>query len=80
MKDLRRSASIHRALSSDPTIKLGSLVAPTGERTQSKGETLDLLLATHFPNSVCLERGATPAAACQTKCLDWWVPVRIVTY
>ena len=47
--DLPRSARLHRALSRDPKIKLGSLVAPTGRRTQSKGETLELLLITHFP-------------------------------
>jgi hypothetical protein len=35
MKDLPRSARLHRALSRGPQTKLGSLVAPTGERTQS---------------------------------------------
>jgi hypothetical protein len=53
--------------------------APSGERTQSEGETLDLLLATHFPNSV-MERGAAPATACCVKCLGWQVAARIVTY
>ena len=57
MKDLPRSARIHRAVPRDPKIKLVSLVAPIGERTQSKGQTFDLLLATHFPNSVCVESG-----------------------
>jgi hypothetical protein len=33
--DLLRSAKLHRALPMDPKIKLGSLVAPTGRRTQS---------------------------------------------
>jgi len=66
VKDLHRSARIHMVLSRDPKIKLGSLVAPTAERTQFEGETLDLLLATHFPNSVCLEREVTTAAACRT--------------
>jgi hypothetical protein len=42
--DLPKSASLHKALSTDPTIKLGSLVAPAGRRTQSEGETLELLL------------------------------------
>jgi hypothetical protein len=31
-------------VSRDPKTRLGTLVAPTGERTQSEGETLDLLL------------------------------------
>ena len=48
---------LHRALSRDPKTKLGSLVAPTRECTQSKGETLDLLLATHFPDSDAVEGG-----------------------
>jgi len=52
IKDLPRSARLHRALSRDPKIKLGSLVTPSGSRMQSEGETLELLLTTHFPNSV----------------------------
>ena len=48
ISDLPRTARLHR----DPKIRLGSLVAPSGERMQSEGETLDLLLATHFPNSL----------------------------
>ena len=51
INDLPRSARLHRALSRDPKIKLGSLVAPLGRHTQSEGETLELLLTTHFPNS-----------------------------
>jgi hypothetical protein len=61
-------------------IRLVSLVAPSGGHTQSEGETLDLLLATHFPNSVVIEREAVPAAAHHTKCLEWRVATRIVTY
>jgi hypothetical protein len=80
VKDVPRSARIHRALSRDLKIKLGSLVAPSGWRTQSKGETLDLLLTTHFPGSVCAEGGVIPIPACYTNCLDWQVAVRIVTY
>ena len=48
---LPRLARLHRALSKDPKVRLGSLVVPTRQRTQSEGETLDLLLDTHFPNS-----------------------------
>jgi len=80
VKDLPRSATIHRALSRDPKIKLGSLVAPTRERMQSEGETLDLLLATHFPNSVGMERGTLSPAVGHTKRSDWRVAVKIVTY
>jgi len=36
--DLPRSARLHGALSRDPTIKLGSLVAPSGRRKQSVGK------------------------------------------
>ena len=55
-------------------------MATTGERTKSEGETLDLLLATHFPNSTVMEGGTIPAAACHTKHMDWRLAVRIVTY
>ena len=80
MNDLPRSARIHRALSRDPKINLGSLVAPSGLCTQSEGETLDLLFATHFPGSTCAEGEVLPAPACRTNCLDWQVAARIVTY
>ena len=80
LSELPRSARLHRALSRDPKIRLGSLVAPSGGHTQSEGETLDLLLVTHFPNSVVMERGVVPATACRAKRLDWQVAVRIVTY
>ena len=39
INDLPKAARVHRALSRDPKIKLGSLVAPSGRRTQSEGET-----------------------------------------
>jgi hypothetical protein len=80
MKELPRAARLQRALARGPKIKLGSLVAPTGERTQSEGETLDLLLATHFPDSVRLIGEATPAAVCRTERSDWRVAARIVTH
>ena len=51
VNDLPRLARLHRALSKDPKVRLGSLVAPTGECTQSEGETLDHILATLFPKS-----------------------------
>jgi len=44
--DVPRPSRLHRALSRDPKIKLGFLVAPTGRRKQSEGETLELLLTT----------------------------------
>jgi len=46
--DLPRSARLHRTLSRDPKIKLGSLVGLTGRRTRSEEETLELMLTTHF--------------------------------
>ena len=72
INDLPRSARLHRALSRDPKTRLGSLVAPTGERTQSEEETLDLLLATHFPDSTVAEGGVVPAAACRATCVPGW--------
>jgi hypothetical protein len=70
MNDLPRSARLHRALSRDPKMRLGSLMAPSGERTQSEGETLDLLLAAYFPNSVVVEREVAPGAACHARRLN----------
>jgi len=80
INDLPRAARLHRALSRDPKIRLGSLATPSGGRTQSDGETLDLLLATHFPNSIGLESGAVRAAACRAKRLEWRMAARIITY
>ena len=55
------SARLHRVLSRDPKIKLGSLVAPLGRCTQSEGETLELLLTTNFPNLEITEEKMAPA-------------------
>jgi len=74
------SARLHRALSKDPKIKVGSLVAPSGKHMQSKGNTLELLLATHFPNSVVTENMAASAAAHHIKQCDWWVALEVVIY
>ena len=70
----------HRALSRDPKIKLGTSVASSGRHTQSKGETLALLLVTHFPNSVVTVEVAAPATVCCAKRFDWEVAARVVTY
>lgn len=64
------SARLHRALPRDPKIKVGSLVAPSGKHTQSEGNTLELLLATHFPNSEVTQDMAAPAAAHRTQQCD----------
>ena len=53
--DLPIYVMLHKALSGDPKIKQGSLVAPSVSHTQSEGETLELLLVTHFPNLVVIE-------------------------
>jgi hypothetical protein len=55
---LPRVARLHRALSKGPKVRLGSLVAPSGKRTQSEEETLDLILNTHFPGSGVVGEGA----------------------
>jgi hypothetical protein len=47
---------------------------------QSEGETLDLLLATHFPDSDVVEGDGVPAAVCRDTHVDWWVAARIITY
>jgi hypothetical protein len=78
--DLPRSAKLYRALSRDPKIKLGSLVTPTGRRTQSERETLELLHTTHFPNSGVTQEVAAPAATLLTRRPDWGLAMRVVTY
>jgi hypothetical protein len=69
--DLPRSAKLHRTLSRDPKIKLGSLVDPMGKRTQSERETLELLHTTHFPNSGVTQEVAAPAATLLTRRPNW---------
>jgi hypothetical protein len=71
---------LHRALSKDPIIKLGSLVAPSGEKTQSERETLELLLTTHFPDLGVTQESAVPAAALLARCPNWRLATRVVTY
>jgi hypothetical protein len=80
INDLPTSVRLHRALSREPKTKLGSLVTPSGLQTQSEGETIELLLATHFPDSVFIEEMAAPAAACRAKQCDWRVAAEVVTY
>ena len=70
VNDLHMSVRLHRAISSEPNIKLGSLVAPSWRRMQSEGQTWELLLVTHFPNSVVTEEVAAPAAA---RCDMFWL-------
>ena len=55
-------------------------MAPTGERTQTEGETLDLLLGTHFPTSNVVASGLLPATACRTSQVNWQMAARIFTY
>ena len=79
-EDLPRSPRLHRALPRDPKIKLGSLVAPTGRQTQSKEETLELLLTTHFPNSGVTQELAAPVAALLARRPNWRLATRVVTF
>jgi hypothetical protein len=70
VNELPRAARIHRALSRGSKIKLGSLEAPSGLRTQPEEETLDLLLATRFPGSICVEGGVVFTTAGCTNHVD----------
>jgi hypothetical protein len=51
INEIPRAARLHRARSKDPKVRLGTLVTPTGGRTQSQGEPLDLLMRAVFPGS-----------------------------
>jgi hypothetical protein len=55
-------------------------VAPSEEKTQSEGETLELLLTTHFPDSGVTQESAVPAAALLARCPNWRLATRVVTY
>jgi hypothetical protein len=79
INDLSRSARIQRALSRDPKIKLAFLVAPLGRRTQSEGETLELLLTTHFPNSGITREPAASVTVLPARHPDWRLATRVVT-
>jgi hypothetical protein len=79
INELPRAARLHRALSKDPKVRLGFLVTPTGQSTQSEGETLDLLLRTHFPGSGAAGVEAT-ANYCRATRWDWREAARVVTY
>jgi hypothetical protein len=63
VNDLPKAARLHSALSKDPVVRLRFPVPSSVSLTRSEGETLDLLLATHFPNSSVMERGEASAAA-----------------
>jgi hypothetical protein len=67
---------LHRVLSRDPQIKLGSLVAPSDGRTQSEGENVLLLLTTYFPSSEVTQEMAAPAAAFRAGRSDWRLAAR----
>ena len=64
---------VSKALSRDPKIKLGSLVAPSERRTQSDGETLQLLLVNHLPNSVVTEVAALALSAAPNAWTGGWL-------
>jgi hypothetical protein len=66
INELPRAARMHRALSKDPKVRLGSLVARSGERTQSEEEILDHLLNLHFPGSRAVGEGAVGNFGCTT--------------
>jgi hypothetical protein len=80
INNLPMSARLHKVLSNDPKTELGLLVAPSGMYTQSKGEALEPLLATHFPCSVVTEGKVASAAAHHARHCNWWVAAKFVTY
>jgi hypothetical protein len=79
VSELPKAARLHRALSKDPKVRLGSLVVPSGQHTQTEGETLDLLLHTHFPGSGAVKEEVLPTFS-RTMRLDWQVAKRVITY
>ena len=55
-------------------------MAPLGRRTQPGGETLELLLTMHFPNSGVTQGLAAPAAALLARCPNWRLAMKVVAY
>ena len=55
-------------------------MAPSGRHMQSEGETLELLLTTHFPNSGVTQESVVPAAALLDRCPNCRLAKRVVTY
>jgi hypothetical protein len=76
---LLRAARLHKVLSKDPKVRLGFLVTPTGDSTQSEGETLDLLLRTHFTCSGVAGWRPQPNYFPASR-QDWREAARVVTY
>jgi hypothetical protein len=75
------AARLHRALPRDPTSKVGSwVVAPSGRRKQSEGETLELLITRKFLHSEVTEEMAASASALRARRSDWRVAARVVSY
>ena len=80
VNDLPMSAILQKAVSRDPKIKLGSLVAPSWRRMQFEGETLELFLTTHFCKSEVTAKTMVLAASHCDRSSDWRGAVRVVTY
>jgi hypothetical protein len=80
INEIPKAAKLHRTSSKDSKFRLGFLVAPSGELTQSEEETLNLILHTHFPDSGVVEEEGTSGFASRTTRLDWQVATKVVTY
>jgi hypothetical protein len=80
INDLTMTARLHKALSRDLKAKLSSSVAPSGLRTESEEETLELLMTTHFPDSTPFPGVVASAAASRTSKHDCGVAAEMVTY
>jgi len=79
INDLPRSARLHRALSRDPKTKLGFLVAPTGEHTQSEVKPWISSLLPTSPTQP-LWKGVQYPPLPAAPHVDWRVAARIITY
>ena len=55
-------------------------MGPSASRTQSEGETLELLLTTHSPNSGVTQESAAPAAALLARRPYWRLAMKMITY
>lgn len=53
-------------------------MAPSGLRIESEEETLQLLLTTHFLDSVVTQEMVASAAVRYAKRSDWWVVAEVV--
>ncbi len=84
VSSLKEAARLSKVMASKPVNPIGTLKMPNGKFTESAGETLDLLLQTHFPGCINItdpERCPDPAYGSSPRASreGWALANRIIT-